>query len=85
MDFGADFFVLTIALRSLVLRDQHQDVVDVDFDLLDEFDLEHDVVVDRFLLSIVLVAELCVDVEISALVVLDLSGQEDLVAAEVVE
>ena len=29
--------------------DQHQDVVDVDFDLLDELDLEHHVVVDRLL------------------------------------
>jgi hypothetical protein len=36
-----------------VLLDEHEDVVDVDLDLLDELDLEDDVVVDRLLLGVV--------------------------------
>ena len=32
--------------------DEHQDVVDVDLDLLDQLDLEDDVVVDRLLLGV---------------------------------
>ena len=36
------------------LHDEHQDVVDVDLDLLDELDLEDDVVEDRLLLCALL-------------------------------
>jgi hypothetical protein len=45
---GADLPVVAVSLRVAILLDEHQHLVDVDLDLLDELDLEHDdVVVDR--------------------------------------
>ena len=49
---GADLLVLAVAAGLAVLLDEHEDVVDVDLDLLDELDLEDDVVVDRLLLGV---------------------------------
>ena len=49
VDGGSDLLVLAITLRIAVLLDEHQDVVDVDLDLLDQLDLEDDLVVDRLL------------------------------------
>lgn len=67
------------------LGDEHQDVVDVDLDLLDELDLEDDVVVDRFLLGRIGAPELGVEVEVDRLVVLIVALGEELIAGEVVE
>ena len=74
-----------VALGLAVLLDEHQDVVDVDLDLLDQLDLEDDVVVDRLLLSRCILAELGVEVEVDAAVVLALAFGQDLVAGELVE
>ncbi|MNR21607.1 hypothetical protein D3C85_1385180 [compost metagenome] len=51
-DGGADFLVFPRALFLQVLLDQQQDVIDVDFHLLDELDLENHVIVDRLLLRL---------------------------------
>jgi hypothetical protein len=74
-----------VPLACQVALDQHQDVIDVDLDLLDQLDLEHHVVVDRFLLGLVRAAEFGVQVQVEALVVLKIPLAEDLVAREVVE
>ena len=79
LDVGA------VAAGLAPLLDEQQDVVDVDLDLLDELDLEDDVVVDRLLLGRVLAAELGVQVEVDAAVVLEVALGQDLVAGEVVE
>ena len=68
-----------------VLLHQHEDVIDVDFHLFDEFDLEENVVVDYFLLGVLALTELGVEVEVDAAVVLPLAFAEDLVPGEVVE
>ena len=67
------------------LLDEHEDVVDVDLDLLDKFDLEHDVVVDRLFVGVCGSPELGVKVEVDAAVVLALAAREDLVASELIE
>ena len=84
-DLGADLLVVAVAVLVAVLLDEHQDVVDVDLDLLDQLDLEDDVVVDRLLVGVLVLAELGVQVEVDAAVVLALPVGEDLVAGEVVE
>jgi hypothetical protein len=84
-DLGQDLLVVAVAARLPVALDEQQDVVDGDLDLLDELDLEHHVVVDRLLLGLVRLAELGVQVEVVAEVVLHLSGRQEVVAREVVE
>ena len=61
-----------------VLLDQHQDVIDVDLDLLDQLDLEDQVVVDDLLVGVLVLAELGVEVEVDASVVLALPVGEEL-------
>ena len=68
-----------------VLLHQHEDVIDVDFHLFDEFDLEDHIIVDDFLLGFLALTELGVEVEVEAAVVLSLAFTEDLVPGEVVE
>ena len=67
------------------LLDEHEDVVDVDFDLLDELDLEDNVVVDRLLLGLFAATELGVQVEVDAAVVLALPFREQFIARELIE
>ena len=81
----ADLLVVAVAALRRGTSDEHEDVVDVDLDLLDQLDLEDDVVVDRLLLGVLVLAELGVEVEVDAAVVLALPLGEDLVAGELVE
>lgn len=69
----------------MVFGNEEEDVVDVDFDLFDEFEFEYDVVVDVFFVGVFADAEVLVDVDVGALVVLEVTGGEDFVAGEVVE
>ena len=58
----------------MVFGDEEEDVIDVDFDLFDEFELEYDVVVDVFFVGVFVDAEVLVDVDVGALVVLENTG-----------
>ena len=69
----------------MVFGDEKEDVVDVDFNLFDEFELENDVVVDVFFVGVFVDAEVLVDVDVGALVVLEVTRGEDFVAGEIVE
>jgi hypothetical protein len=69
-DLGANLLVVAVSPLVAVPLDEHEDVVDVDLDLLDELDLEDDVVVDRLLVAVAVLAELGVEVEVDAAVVL---------------
>ena len=84
-DLGADLLVVAVAMLVAVLLHEHQDVVDVDLDLLDELDLEDDVVDDRLLLGRRVLAVLGVEVEVDAAVVLVLAVGQQLVAGELIE
>ena len=84
-DLGADLFVVAVAVLVPILLHQHEDVIDIDLHLFDEFDLEDHVVVDDFLLGLLALTELGVEVEVEAAVVLSLAFTQDLVAGEVVE
>ena len=48
-DLCTDLFVFTVVVLFWVVLDQHQDVVDVDLNLLDEFQLKDQVVLNGFL------------------------------------
>jgi SpoVK/Ycf46/Vps4 family AAA+-type ATPase len=84
-DRAAEFPVVPVAAFFPVLLHEHEDVVDVDLDLLDELNLEDHVLVDRLLLCFGFPAKLCVEVEVDAAVVLGLPLRQDLVAGELVE
>ena len=84
-DLGTDFFVVAVALLGAELLDEHEDVVDVDLDLLDELDLEGHVIVDAFLVPVPGLPELGIQVEIHAAVVLAVAFREDLVSRVLVE
>lgn len=62
--------------------DEHEDVVDVDLDLLDELDLEDDVLVDRLLVAVAVLRNSREQVEVDVAVVLVLPGGEQLVAGK---
>ncbi|MDT4872732.1 hypothetical protein FQZ97_1079330 [compost metagenome] len=85
LDSGANFLVFPRTFFLQVLLDQQQNVVDVDFHLLDELDLEDHVVVDRLLLRFGCGAELGIQVQIDALVILVLPFAENLVPGKIVE
>ncbi len=82
-DGAEDGFVGAVGI--VVFGHELEDVVDIDFDLFDEFELEDDVVVDVFFVDLLADADIVVDIEVGALVVLKVAGAEDLVAGEVVE
>ena len=84
-DLGTDFLVVAVALLGAELLDEHEDVVDVDLDLLDELDFEHDVVVDDFSVAVAVARVLVAQPQVDAGVVLPLSLGEWVVAVEVVE
>ncbi len=84
-DLSMHFFVFAIAVLAAVVLNEHQDVVDVDLDLFDELPFKHDVVVDEFLVRGGVGAELGVEVEVDAAVVVLLPICELLVPSEIVE
>ena len=65
VDGSQDAFVL--AVRFMVLHDQHQNVVNVDLHLADELDLEGNIIVDVFFVPIRFRAVRLIKVEIDAL------------------
>ena len=65
--------------------DEHEDVVDVDVDLLDELHFEDELVRDRFLLHLRALARLVVEVQVDAPVVFELARGDRVITLEVVE
>lgn len=89
---GADGFLnvnenlLVLAVGIVVLFDQHEYVVDVDFQLPDQLDLKDNVVVDIFLFATFTLAfPLVAQVLIAGEVVLQLALGKDFLACELVE
>ena len=69
--FGdGDHNLLILHLAVTVFADQQQDVIDVDFDLLDQFHFKDDVIVDNVLRRLLSLPVLMVEIEIDALVIL---------------
>ena len=65
--------------------DEHEDVIDVDIDLLDEFHFEDEVVRDRFLLHLRALARLVIEVQVDAPVIFELARGDRVITFEVVE
>ena len=84
-DLSADFFVVTVAPLVTVLLDQHEDVVHVDLDLFDQFDLKDHIVVYVFFFRLASPAELVVQVQIDTAVVLALAVREQLTSGEFIK
>ena len=56
----------------MVLLHQHQDIVDIDLYLLDQFDLKDDIVIDVLFIPGVLPAIFVIQVDIPALIILQI-------------
>ena len=68
-----------------MMLNEHEDVVDVDVDLLDELHFEDEVVRDRFLIHLRALVRLVIEVQVDASVVFELARGDRVIALEVVE
>ena len=68
-----------------MVLDEHEDIVDIDIDLLDELHFEDEVVRDRFLFHLRALARLVIEVQVDAPVVFELARGDRVVTFEVVE
>lgn len=78
-----DAFVL--AVRFMVLHDQHQNVVNVDLHLPDELDLEGNIIVDILFVSVRFWAVRLIEIEIHALIILKIPLREKLMPGKLVK
>ena len=76
---------LVLAVRLVVLHDKHQNVVDVDLHLPDELDLEGNIIVDVFFVSIRFRAIRLIKIEIHALIILKIPLREKLMPGKLVK
>ena len=76
---------LVFAVRFMVLHDKHQNVVDVDLHLPDEFNFERNIIVDVFFVPIRFRAVRLIKVEIDALVILKIPLREKLMPGKLVK
>ena len=83
VDGSQDAFVL--AVRFMVLHDQHQNVVDVDLHLPDELDLEGNIVVDILFVPVCFRSIRLIKIEIDALVILKIPLREKFVPGKLIK
>jgi hypothetical protein len=83
VDGSQDAFVL--AVRFMVLHDEHQNVVNVDLHLPDEFNFERNIIVDVFFVPIRFRAIRLIKIEIHALVILKIPLREKFVPGKLVK
>ena len=83
VDGSEDAFVL--AVRFVVLHNQHQDIINVDLHLPDELDLEGNIIVDVFFVPIRFRAIRLIKIEIHALVILKIPLREKFVPGKLVK
>ncbi len=76
---------LIFAVRFMVLHDQHQNVVNVDLHLPDEFNFERNIIVDVFFVPICFRAIRLIKIEIHALVILKIPLHEKLMPGKLVK
>ena len=76
---------LVLAVRFMVLHDQHQNVVNVDLHLPDELDLEGNIIVDVFFVPIRFRAIRLIKIEIHTLVILKIPLRQDFIACKLVK
>ena len=69
----------------MVFGYEFEDVVDVHFDLFDQFGFEDDVVVDDFLVGFLMRTPLLVEIDVHALVVLQVAQAQHIFVGEIVE
>ena len=83
VDGSQDAFIL--AVRFVVLHDQHQNVVDVDLHLPDEFNFERNIIVDILFVSVRFWAVRLIKIEIHTLVILKIPLREKFVPGKLVK
>ena len=84
-DAGADFRTFFGTLLLEVGLHQHQDVVNIDFNLFDKFDFKNHIVVDGFPFRFGFTAKFRMQVEILALIILKGLSAENIVSRKVVK
>ena len=83
VDGSHDAFIL--AVRLVVLHDEHQNVVNVDLHLPDELDFKGNIIVDVFFVPIRFRAIRLIEVEIHTLVILKIPLRQDFIAGKLVK
>ena len=76
---------LVFAVRFMVLHDKHQNVVDVDLHLPDEFNFEGNIIVDILFVSVRFWAVRLMEIEIHALIILKIPLREKLMPGKLVK
>ena len=76
---------LVFAVRFMVLHDKHQNVVDVDLHLPDEFNFEGNIIVDILFVPVYFRAIRLIKIEIHALVILKIPLRQDFIACKLVK
>ena len=76
---------LVFAVRFMLLHDKHQNVVDVDLHLPDEFNFEGNIIVDILFVPVCFRAIRLIKVEIDALVILKIPLRKNLVSGKLVK
>ena len=69
----------------MVLHDQHQDIINVDLHLPDEFNLEGNIVVDILFVPIRFRAIRLIEIELHALIILKIPLREKLMPGKLVK
>ena len=83
VDGSQDAFVL--AVRFMVLHDKHQNVVDVDLHLPDEFNFEGNIIVDILFVPVCFRTIRLIKIEIHALVILKIPLREKFVPGKLIK
>lgn len=77
--------LLILAVAVLVLLDEHEDIVDVDLDLLDQLDLKDDILCDIFLIAVLFLLPFVAQILISTKVGLQIALRDQLFPCEIIK
>jgi hypothetical protein len=64
---------------------QHQDIIDIDLVLADQFNLKDDIVVDFFFVAFFVFCQILIQIDIKALVILEFTNSQQLIAFEIIK
>ena len=82
-DIDDNLFIFAIAV--FVLLDEHEDIIDVDLDLLDQLDLKDDVLCDIFLIAVLFLLPFVAQILISTKVGLQIALRDQLFPCEIIK
>ncbi|MBT9169414.1 MAG: hypothetical protein DDT19_02773 [Syntrophomonadaceae bacterium] len=76
---------LVLTVGGMELRHEHEDVIDIDFDLPNQLNFKDNIFIDSFLFGALILSEILIQINIDALIVLKIPIRENFIAGEAVE